>query len=547
PCDANVEITLEVNALIDDGAVIYLNGTEAERIGMPGGEITHSTYASRSITNATNETFSISPNLLAEGDNVLAVEVHQGTATSSDIVFGLTVDANITTTTVAIIPDSNSIPLDSNEYVLVVKDPNAFAERYPSVPMPAEKILGPYIGQLDNGGETVKLEDFTNSTIQEFSYSDGWYPITDGIGFSLVVIDCNDPNLDAWDDRAGWRPSAAIDGSPGADDASPVQNPGAVVINEVLAHSHGGNPDWIELHNSTEEPINIGGWFVSDDNLDLTKYEIEIGTSIPPNGYIVFYEDVNFGYGSPDPGSHTGFALSENGETVYLSSGLDGQLTGYSEDEDFGASQTGIAFGRYYKSSTDTFNFVAMSLNTPGSANAYPKVGPIVINEIMYHPEPDGGAEYIELYNIENYPVDLQEYDNEQLIYVPWKLTDGVDFTFPLGVTIPAYGYLLVVKNIGVFDAAYPGTPGGIQKFQWTSGKLANDGEKVEISMPGDMDGSERMYIRIDRINYGDKYPWPTEPDGENGDSVSSLTRIDPYLYGNDPNNWQAALPTPGE
>ena len=126
-------------------------------------------------------------------------------------------------------------------------------------------------------------------------------------------------------------------------------------------------------------------------------------------------------------------------------------------------------------------------------------------------------------------------------------MTDGVDFTFPLGVTIPAYGYLLVVNDIAVFDTAYPGTPGGIQKFQWTSGKLANDGEKVEIGMPGDIDGVERLYIRIDRINYDDEYPWPTEPDGENGDGVSSLTRIDPYLYGNDPNNWQAALPTPGE
>jgi hypothetical protein len=440
---------------------------------------------------------------------------------------------------------NDSIVLDPNEYVLVVKEPNAFAERYPSVP--AEKILGSYIGQLDNAGESVKLEDDTNSTILEFSYDDDWYPITDGTGFSLVIIDANDPNLDIWDDKAGWRPSAAVDGSPGQEDAAPVQNPGAVVINEILAHSHGGNPDWIELHNTTSGPINIGGWFLSDDNINLTKYEIEVGTSIPPGGYIVFYEDVNFGLSSPDPGSHTGFALSENGETVYLSSGLDGQLTGYSEIEDFGASETGVAFGRYHKGSTDTFNFVAMDSNTPGSANAYPKVGPIVINEIMYHPEPNGDAEYIELYNIENYAVDLQEYDNEQLIYVPWKLTDGVDFTFPLGVTIPAYGYLLVVNNIVVFDAAYPGTPGGIQKFQWTSGKLANDGEKVELGMPGDMDGSIRQYIRIDRINYGDAAPWPTEPDGENGDGVSSLTRIDPVLYGNDPNNWQAALPTPGE
>ncbi|MHC4687915.1 MAG: hypothetical protein ACYTEW_26950 [Planctomycetota bacterium] len=70
--------------------------------------------------------------------------------------------------------------------------------------------------------------------------------------------------------------------------------------------------------------------------------------------------------------------------------------------------------------------------------------------------------------------------------------------------------------------------------------------------MPGDEDAGTRYYIRVDRVSYSDgSHPedcpggvdfWPTEPDG-NG---LSLTRIDPNLYGNDPNNWQAASPSPG-
>ena len=111
------------------------------------------------------------------------------------------------------------------------------------------------------------------------------------------------------------------------------------------------------------------------------------------------------------------FALSENGDTVYLSSAEpNGVLTGYRDVEDFGASLTDVSFGRYHLGSTDNYNFVAMSAKTPNNPNAYPKVGPIVINEIMYNPDwPDGGLysndeyEYIELRNISGSPVTLYD------------------------------------------------------------------------------------------------------------------------------------------
>ncbi|UCE98886.1 MAG: lamin tail domain-containing protein, partial [Planctomycetota bacterium] len=90
-----------------------------------------------------------------------------------------------------------------------------------------------------------------------------------------------------------------------------VSNITTVVINEVLAHSHSGAPDWIELYNTTDANIDIGGWFLSDSSANRTKYRIADGTIIGPNDYIVFYE--NTGFNDPcDANCLAPFALSEN-------------------------------------------------------------------------------------------------------------------------------------------------------------------------------------------------------------------------------------------
>jgi hypothetical protein len=82
--------TLRLRHVIDDGAVVYLNGAEVWRIGMPAGPIAHTTFAARSIDNAGYEgPFPIPSGALVRGINVLAVEVHQNSGASSDITFGL--------------------------------------------------------------------------------------------------------------------------------------------------------------------------------------------------------------------------------------------------------------------------------------------------------------------------------------------------------------------------------------------------------------------------------------------------------------------------
>ncbi|MFH1715910.1 MAG: CotH kinase family protein, partial [Planctomycetota bacterium] len=446
-----------------------------------------------------------------------------------------------------------NVELVPGEYVLVVQDRSAFEGRYGS----NLNIAGQYSGKLDNAGERIRLEDAVGQTILDFNYRDTWRALTDGEGFSLTIIDPMNPDLNSWDEKDSWRASAYAAGSPGQDDSGIVPNPGDVVINEILAHAHAEASDWIELYNTTDKTIDIGGWFLSDSKDNLFKYQIAGGSTIDPYGYIVFYQDQQFG-STNDPGSYEPFALSENGEQVYLSSTHNGVLTGYRAVEDFGPSVTGVSFGRYYKASTNNYNFVAMETATEGSANSYPKVGPVVISEIMYNPDwPLGGSytneqyEYIELHNISSQPVTLYDYATAE----PWKFTDGVEFTFPadMPVTIPPGGYILVVKKPEAFSWRYPGAAAD-QILGPYDGSLNNSGERLELSMPGDVDGQgNRYYIRIDRVDYSDgSHPedtagsidlWPIEADGYG----LSLTRKVPADYANDPENWTASVPSPGE
>lgn len=437
--------------------------------------------------------------------------------------------------------------LTAGQCMLIVKNQDAFASRYDTADM--NIAPGIYDGYLSNGGEQIKLEDYSNSTILEFGYDDSWYDITDGGGFSLTIKDPNNLDLDSWDTKSAWRPSLYSDGSPGEDDAGDIPPIGSIVINEILAHSDTLTYDWIELYNTTGAGIDISGWFLSDSNNDdpnRMKYEIPAETIIDANDYVVFNENLHFGNESA-PGCNIPFQLSENGETVYLQSGSDGVLTGYYEEEKFGASGADIALGRYQKS-TGAFNFVAMSSNTPGSANAYPKVGPIVITEIMYHPEINADAEYVELLNIGEEAITL--YNNAT--GEPWRFVDdednlGIEYYFPSLpeelAAIDPNEKILLIKNAVAFKLEFGETSlDGITYYEWLDGSLSNGGEKPELQQPGDVDVlGTRYYIRVDRVSYDDEYPWPTSADGL-GDS---LTRISNTAYGNDVINWQGDSPSP--
>ncbi|MEN6335646.1 MAG: lamin tail domain-containing protein [Phycisphaerales bacterium] len=437
--------------------------------------------------------------------------------------------------------------LRAGGYCLVAKDISAFMARYGST-LP---LVGQYTGSLDNAGEKIELVDAAGTVVESFEYKDDWFDLTDGLGFSLTV---RSPQAAVdLSNRDAWRPSATAGGSPGKDDGGQVPEPGSVVINELMSNPSAKASDWIELFNTTDRAIDVSGWFLSDDDADLTKYRIADGTSIPAGGYLVFTQDQHFG-NAADAGCSTPFGLSKDGETVYLHSGLAGVVTGYSEKEKFDASDAGVSLGRWQKS-TGSYNFVSLSEPTPGKANAEPIVGPVVISEVMYHPADAGDTEYVELVNISDAPVALYDVDKAS----PWCFADdpedpGIELLFPSDppVTLTPGEYLVLAADADQLRAEYA-IPAGVRVLSWRTGKLADDTQRLQLSKPGGQDDNgTRSWIRVDRVVYSDGSrpqdfaggvdPWPVQADGKG----KSLGRVDRQAYGNDPGNWIAMYPSPG-
>ena len=102
-------------------------------------------------------------------------------------------------------------PLTPGEMIVLVRNPTAFAERYPGV-----TIGGVYQGKLANEGEKITLRDAAGKVLVSINYDDenGWPLSPDGRGDSLVIVEATgDP-----DNPQNWRASTNLNGAPGADE-----------------------------------------------------------------------------------------------------------------------------------------------------------------------------------------------------------------------------------------------------------------------------------------------------------------------------------------
>ena len=89
---------LMASVLVDDGAVIYLNGVEVQRVNMPSGAIAFSTRANGAVGGGNEETFFdwvLDSADLVAGENIIVVEIHQSSSSSSDLGFDLTLSGTL--------------------------------------------------------------------------------------------------------------------------------------------------------------------------------------------------------------------------------------------------------------------------------------------------------------------------------------------------------------------------------------------------------------------------------------------------------------------
>ncbi len=426
-------------------------------------------------------------------------------------------------------PPGSSIP--SGGFVVLAKNPALFNQKYPGTP-----VLGAYgpATSLDNAGETLTLRDAGNNIVFSVKYDDKapWPVAPDGTGPSLVP---NLPNSNpAPSDAVNWRISGNANGSPGEDDPSPGIP--KVQITELLANSVPPAIDAIELFNTDVAPADIGGWFLSDDISTPKKYRIPDGTIIPAGGYLVISE-TSFNTGV------NAFALSQNGDEAVLSSAnAAGTLTGFTEFVTFGASEPGITFGRFTNSEGSQTTiarkfFVAQKQSTLGAVNAGPKVGPVVISELYYHPS-GTGSEFIEIRNNSNVPIPLFDPANPANT---WRI-QGVDFNFPPGVTIQPRQFILISAIAPASFRASFGISSGVTIYGPYSpaGDLANSGERVSLQKPGTpyvdgVNGTVVPYIDMDFVTYSST--WVPSSAG----AGKSLERAKIDTFADDKNSWKVS------
>jgi hypothetical protein len=129
---------LAARLLRDDGAVVYLNGVEQFRDNMPAGDIAYSTWASAPVGGSDETTFfnhALSTNGLVAGTNVVAVEIHQSSATSGDVSFDFALQMSVDVPPASIAVESNTLfrarVLDGTNWSALVEASFVVAPRVP--------------------------------------------------------------------------------------------------------------------------------------------------------------------------------------------------------------------------------------------------------------------------------------------------------------------------------------------------------------------------------------------------------------------------------
>ena len=96
---------------------------------------------------------------------------------------------------------------------------------------------------------------------------------------------------------------------------------GGLVINEIMAGNvnavpdqNGEYDDWVELYNGNNFSLNLNGYYLSDNENELTKWTFP-NVAIPANGYLIVWCDTA---GNSQTGLHTTYRLSADQEEVYL-------------------------------------------------------------------------------------------------------------------------------------------------------------------------------------------------------------------------------------
>ncbi len=386
-------LRIKLSTVIDDGAVFYLNGAEVFRLGMPDGSINSSTLASRLVGDAVWEgSFTIPLDHLVTGTNLLAVEVHQTDPTSSDIVFGMTLDVAIepiSTVPSAIVlnevmannvgyPDQSGAPSDWIE--LYNRSPNqvdlSAASLSDNIDLPRKWTFPPLTFIPANGFVTVRCNsalpvspDNTGFSLKKSGdqvyFSDkpaNGGRLLDSITFGLQAADF--PIGRVPNGSPTWVLTNPTKGS--GNSPAPLGSTASLRINEWMAAPTAGD-DWFELCNPAASPVSLGELFLSDSLVNRTESRIP-DLSFIGVGALGFQEFKADGNDPKKGADHVSFKLSSTGETIALFTAGGTVIDSVTFGSPSVPQQPGVSQGRVPDASPNVMSFYGSA--TPGAGNS---------------------------------------------------------------------------------------------------------------------------------------------------------------------------------
>lgn len=542
--DPKSSVMVDLNHLIDDGAVFYLNGKEIYRYNMPEGTINYLTPASSNITDPHTSGFiSIPVTNMTASTNLLAVELHQSNQ-DDDVLFAAAVSATENPT-----PSVESIKVAFNEITSAIDNPfwlelinygETTIDLTDSVIACAGAVTGEYIipAVSLNTGDYLVLDDATLG----FSPTDEdrlflYIPDKTAVLDAAVVKNSHRGRYPAATGKWQYPDSP----TPGEDNSFDFNND--IVINEIMynhCYVHGKEAQYqtnvilqagaaaktVVPENDSygadwtggNEPFDDSGWIsgtgsttgVGYERSSSNDYDTWIGTDVEDdmyNGNKSVYVRIPFnasGLAEIDELVlkmlyDDAFIAYINGREVARSAYVPA-LVQWDSGADNGHEATGYEsfdITEHKDALLEGPNILAIHGFNLGITSS----DMIILPELEVRQQVTAGieggessGEWIELYNNSDETIDLSG----------WKIKDEVSYEFPQGTTIDAGEYIVIANNAIDLAIKYP----DIRIVGEYDGRLSNKTERIVL-----VDENKNI---ADEVQYYDGKPWPDYADGHN-------------------------------
>ncbi len=166
----------------------------------------------------------------------------------------------------------------------------------------------------------------------------------------------------------------------------PVLSYSQLFINEVMSDndtSHVDNfnqyEDWVEIYNRSNAPIDLAGYYLSDNPAEPLKWEVPASnpslTTVPANGFAIFWFDDDESQGA----NHTNFKLSDNGEWLGIMS-YNGINVSIVDSLTVPAVKGDYSYGRASNNNNNLVTFSVSSFNA-NNARGTKKVEDVVFSK----------------------------------------------------------------------------------------------------------------------------------------------------------------------